>query len=101
MDGERFVRERPCLDEIEGWLLGRTIQKLPLTGDILKPVNDYKARLMAGKEIPAPTKLPRNWVYQRGRKPVFKPKGPLMPAPEPQLKGKAPFRADRNDRKSK
>ena len=78
MDAQVFIATRPCIEEIKGWLLGRKIQGLPVTDEVLAPVEAYEERLMSGKEVPAPSKLEREWVYQQGRKPVFKPrKGPM------------------------
>jgi len=77
MDAHQFISTRPCLEEIEGWLLGRRLQGLPVTEEVLGPLEVYEKRLKAGKEIPAPSILERDWVYQQGRKPLFKKlKGP-------------------------
>jgi len=82
----RFIAQRPCLEELDGYIEGLKEQiahpeKYPhgvqyenLSEEVLGPIETYRKRLLAGKEIPNPSKLERDWVYQRGRKPLFKPK---------------------------
>jgi hypothetical protein len=81
-----FIWRRPCLEEIDGYIEGlkhqiahpdkypHGIQYPQLTPEVLAPIETYRKRMLSGKEIPDPSKIERDWVYQRGRKPVFKPK---------------------------
>jgi hypothetical protein len=78
MNVNEFIAGRPCLEEIEGYLLGlRTQHKLgmdapEIDADIIGPIEKYKALLLAGKETPYPSEMPREWEYRKGRKPQRK-----------------------------
>ncbi len=67
---DRFLRSRPCLEEIEGFFLGCKLQGITLSAEEMAPIEDYRARLMKGREIPNPTRLQRSWKYQSKRKPT-------------------------------
>ena len=83
MKVEKFLAGMPCLEEVDGYILGLKIQiKNPdalggykpqyetLSNDVLGQIEAYRRRLLQGKETPAPTALDRKWVYQQGRKPI-------------------------------
>lgn len=96
MTVEEFLRTRPCLEEIEGFLwslrwqienpdLMHRVQYPELTSEILGPIYRYRADLMKGREIPAPTRLNREWEYAKKRAPRKKPGPPpssLFRSPE-------------------
>ena len=68
MDVKTFIRQRPCLDEIDGFLFGRFISDKPLTSDELAQIVAWQRQLLAGKDVPARMKGGA-WVYRKGRKP--------------------------------
>lgn len=82
MTPDDFINGSPCLEEIDGYMFGLRWQidnaerlKIPaqfdeITSDILKPIEDYRRKLLKGEVVPAATKLPRRWKYAHRRKPV-------------------------------
>jgi hypothetical protein len=96
MTPQAFVKSRPCLEEIEGYLMTKDLsvaptspelKKLveavtaqrrnappsgvaPLGEDGLKIIEMWRRELLTGKDVPGPTKMERLWTYTRGRKPV-------------------------------
>ena len=82
MDVDQFLRTRPCLEELDGyvealrWQADNPEALLPLRShhpvvdaDVLGPIEKYRARLMSGEVIPAPSRLKRQWVYKLKKKP--------------------------------
>lgn len=81
MNVERFISQRPCLEEIDGFLHGlhlqiespdqfpHGVQYAEMTSEVLAPLEAYRKRLLTGKEMPSETKLRRAWVYRQGQKP--------------------------------
>jgi hypothetical protein len=79
MTPAEFIRTRPCLEEIDGYLAGLRAQledpenfpeAVAYTTDVMQPIEEYRKRLMAGKVMPMPAALERGWVYRQGKKPV-------------------------------
>lgn len=68
MDVKAFVRGRPCLEEIEGYLWGRQQLDTPVTIDELAEIKAWQERLLSGKDVPL-RKGAGSWVYRKGRKP--------------------------------
>jgi hypothetical protein len=79
-----FLRSRPCLEELDGFLhaLGQmagdpTIDPsgvyTPLTTDQLQEAKVYRDRLLKGQVVPYRSHLYRAWDYQFGRPPRRKP----------------------------
>jgi len=66
-----FLSEQPCLEELEGFRDQRMLEKLWLDQDQIDYLT-YKDRMERGREMPAPTLMPRAYVYKRGRKPKLK-----------------------------
>lgn len=67
---EEFTHTGPCLEELEGFREAKIIQRLWSDQDQA----DYlvwEDKLKRGKEVPAPSKLQRSFIYTRG-KPVKK-----------------------------
>lgn len=91
-----FVAKRPCLEEIDGYIMHKDLSGAILTPalkklvdtiadmrrntppaglevidqDGLRLINDWRKLLLAGKDVPNPTTMDRAWIYVRGRKPV-------------------------------
>lgn len=85
---DEFLRQRPCLEELDGYLdaikPGGVGQGLGLTHDALTPeilraAEDYRKRLLKGKVVPEKSGLWRQWDYQFGKPPKRKP-GPPPPS---------------------
>lgn len=85
MDVHAFLLTRPCLEGIEGYLDGlrwqiahpELLNGLPpqyavIDGDVLKPLEAYRQRILSGKEVPAPTALDQAWVYKSKARPERK-----------------------------
>jgi hypothetical protein len=85
MDVHAFIRSRPCLEGIDGYLEGLRLQLAhpellhglqpqyaAIDGEVLKPLEEYRQRLLAGKEVPAPTALEQDWVYKLKTRPLRK-----------------------------
>lgn len=83
MDVHAFLKGRPCLEEIDGYLdslrfqidnpeLFHELQYSHIDGDVLSPIEAYRQRLMSGKDVPAPTRLERSWIYKLRTKPQRK-----------------------------
>lgn len=76
MTPEDFARERPCLDEIDGYKMGvKILIELgliePLTSDEIAPLLQWEKQVRAGKDLPAhPNRKGASWRYKKGRKPV-------------------------------
>ena len=77
MNVQKFLGGRPCLEEIDGFLLGCRLQidlldnpQYPeITADVIGPLETYRAQLMSGKVTPAPSEIRREFIYQKGRAP--------------------------------
>ena len=67
MDAGEFCLQRPCIEEIDGYL-----QFMEKTPENLLVIKKYQAQLMTGKVQPAATRWRRKWKYHHRRKPVFK-----------------------------
>lgn len=90
---EAFLRQLPCIEELDGYLnslkpgslareLGLELSHEGLTPEVMQAARDYRERLMKGKVVPAPSKSWRAWEYRMGKPPTKKPEPP--PASEPQ-----------------
>lgn len=76
-----FLADRPCLEELDGFLEGLRWQRenpdlldRPPEDDerdpeTLRKVRDYKKALLAGRVVPVPSRIPRGYEYQTKRKP--------------------------------
>lgn len=83
MNVHEFLRTRPCLEECEFYLAalrdqienrhlypeGFVPQYEEITAEVLGPIETYRARLMSGKEVPAPSRLERAYEYKSKKKP--------------------------------
>jgi hypothetical protein len=65
-----FVLSHPCIEEIEGFLMGARMQLGEVPSEIMAPVETYRRDLMKGKVLPHGSRLPREWIYKKGRKPT-------------------------------
>jgi hypothetical protein len=103
---EDFLRSRPCIEELDGYLdalkpgspareLGLALDHDALTPEVLRESEDYRQRLMKGKVVPARSAYWRSWDYQFGRAPTKKRGQP--PASEPQSRFSA-LRSASDDR---
>lgn len=84
MKVDEFLRGRPCLEELDGYLMGLRIQiehrdafPMPpnyetIDAEVLGPIETYRSLLMKGKEVPAPSRMERMWIYKRGSRPKKK-----------------------------
>lgn len=73
MTPERFVRDRPCLDEIEGFKRGAAHQGISFSSEEIAPLLRWEADLRAGRDLPARPKGPdHTWIYKKGSSPVRK-----------------------------
>ena len=73
MKVERFLAEKPCLEETEAYLKGlRENGEVEITADILVPIEEWRQTLLAGKAVPYDTWIERNYVYKLGRAPKEK-----------------------------
>lgn len=90
---DEFLRQRPCLEELDGYLdaikPGGVGQGLDLTHDALTPeilraAEDYRKRLLKGKVVPEKSGLWRQWEYQFGKPPKRK------PGPPPEFAAQSP-----------
>lgn len=70
MDVNTFLRGRPCLDELEGFIFGLKWQGVKMTDELLGPILLYRERLENGRETPVPSKIDRNWTYRHKKHPV-------------------------------
>lgn len=87
---DEFLRQRPCLEDLDGYLDALKAGSLPremgivlshdvLTPEVLRAAEDYRQRLLKGKELPAPSLSWRAWQYRRGKAPTRTP-GPPPPS---------------------
>lgn len=89
MDVHAFIRTRPCLEGIEGYLNGLRMQidhpeilhgnppqYATIDGEVLKPIEEYRQKLLSGKEVPAPTRLEQEWTYALRKRPERKRRTP-------------------------
>ena len=105
MDVHEFLKTRPCLEELDGYLdalryqianpeLFHRLQYNEITGDVLGPLEACRQRLMSGKEVPTPTRLDRVWDYKVKSKPkrkrVTHEDQPQAKTEEPQSKSRGP-----------
>jgi len=76
-----FLRERPCLEELDGYLnalkpgsdarvLGLELSEDGLTAEILRESEAYRKRLMKGLTVPYQSHMERGWDYQFGKAPT-------------------------------
>lgn len=76
MQPDEFIRTRPCLDELEGYMFGIKAQGITLSGDDLVRLEEYRKELMKGTMMPARTMLNGQMWQYRHRKPPIKRKTP-------------------------
>lgn len=89
MKVREFLLTRPCLQELDGYLAGLRwlVDNAPehasharVDGDVIGPLELYKADLMKGKIVPRPSNDLRDWEYAP-KKPA-KRKRKVLLAPE-------------------
>ena len=73
-----FLGSRPCLEEIEGFIIGLQYHNehpdefpgaIPYDDETMSEIKKYQDRLLTGHDVPGPTRLIRGWKYQQKRKP--------------------------------
>lgn len=66
----RLVLSHPCIEEIDGFLLGTRLQLGHVPTEVMAIIEGYRRALMRGRVLPADSRCARSWVYKRNRKPV-------------------------------
>lgn len=90
---DEFLRTRPCLEELDGYLaalkpgspareLGLPLSHEGLTPEVLRAAEDYRMRLMKGLVVPEASVSWRGWDYQWGKPPRKRPEPPPPSAPQ-------------------
>lgn len=69
MRSSSFVAGRPCLEEIEGFRMGRRVAGEPITQDEDRALLEWERDLRSGRVVPAESVLTRRFIYQRGTAP--------------------------------
>jgi hypothetical protein len=64
-----FLRDRPCLEELSGFIKGLPGYEPSFTAGEMDQLNAYRSRLMAGEITPCKTNLIRAYVYRQGHRP--------------------------------
>jgi hypothetical protein len=66
MTVDDFLACDPCIEEVDGFIHGLTVQKL-LTEDAHAALTTRLAALKSGRVVPCNTTLPRTWHYTLGK----------------------------------
>jgi hypothetical protein len=66
-----LINNHPCIEELEGYR-GQGLKDGDWQPEKQELYLRYMDALMSGREIPAPSKLLRNWTYTRGKPPKKK-----------------------------
>ena len=68
---DEFLKTRPCLDEIEGFLHGKKLLAEAIHAEELIRLEQYRKEMMAGKRVPARTRSTgQNWMYVLHKRPT-------------------------------
>lgn len=66
MTVDDFLLCDPCIEEIDGFMHGLTVQKL-MTDDARDRLTERLTELKSGRRTPCNTILPRTWHYASGK----------------------------------
>lgn len=103
---DEFLRQLPCLEELDGYLdalkPGSAVRQLDLershedlTPDVLRAAEDYRKRLMKGLVVPAPSSTWRAWEYRSGKAPRQKTEPPPVSPAQSSTAGRGSAPDDR------
>jgi hypothetical protein len=69
-----FLQQRPCLEEIDGYLWGwRQLYGQP-PAEVIGPIEKRRAELKTGKVLPTPYWKDRKYIYRKGKPPKIHPR---------------------------
>jgi hypothetical protein len=72
MTVDDFLAERPCLEELSGFIKGFSGFEPKLTDPERDRLNDYRVRLMRGAVIPGRIAPDQAYIYRAGHPPTLK-----------------------------